>query len=275
MLLASGQVDAQFGVVSGQSIQCVSGSTVFVGTMQAATTMTIQTTAGGGLSVGPQSAALLQAGGSLDLSQVQGQIRIRNGGRIVGNPLILGNKVVSFGGSVTTATELTNVVNAVNSLPAIPGTPYEIVVGASMTLTQTLTVSRPVVFRGTSTSVVLSGSPVVTSGLSLIAGAGGSSVRDIAFSNFGSSAISAASVSGLTVTNVRVSNSGTGISLSSVTNSTIGGTAAGQGNALQSCSREGIFASGICTNTKLVKNTFPGTSRPYSISSSRGITVVN
>jgi hypothetical protein len=44
---------------------------------------------------------------------------------------------------------------------------------------------------------------------------------------------------------------------------------------LSTCSREGIFATGICTNTQLVKNTFPGTGVPYNVSSSRGITVVN
>ena len=274
-LSASGQVDTQFGSVSGNSISSVSGGTVFVGTMQSATTMTIQTTAGGGVSVGPRVAALLQAGGTLDLSQVQGQIRIRNGGRIIGNPLVLGGKVVSFGGAITSVAELNNVVNAVNSLPVIPGSPYEILVGASMTLTQTLTISRPVIFRGTSTSVVLSGSPSVTNGLALNVGAVGSRVRDIAFANFSGSAIQATSVSGLSMTGIRVSNSGTGIRLSSVTDSTIGGTATGEGNVLSTCSREGIFATGICTNTRLVKNTFPGTGVPYNVSSSRGITVVN
>jgi hypothetical protein len=274
-LSASGQIDTQFGSVSGNSISSVSGGTVFVGTMQSATTMTIQTTAGGGVSVGPQVAALLQAGGPLDLSQVQGQIRIRNGGRIIGNPLVLGDKVVSFGGAITSVAELNNVVNAVNSLPVIPGSPYEILVGASMTLTQTLTVSRPVIFRGTSTSVVLSGSPSVTNGLALNVGAVGSRVRDIAFANFSGSAIQATSVSGLSITGIRVSNSGTGIRLSSVTDSTIGGTATGEGNVLSTCSREGIYATGICTNTRLVKNTFPGTGVPYNVSSSRGITVVN
>ena len=274
-LSASGQIDTQFGSVSGNSISSVSGGTVFVGTMQSATTMTIQTTAGGGVSVGPRVAALLQAGGTLDLSQVQGQIRIRNGGRIIGNPLVLGDKVVSFGGAITSVAELNNVVNAVNSLPVIPGSPYEILVGASMTLTQTLTVSRPVIFRGTSTSIVLSGSPSVTNGLALNVGAVGSRVRDIAFANFSGSAIQATSVSGLSITGIRVSNSGTGIRLSSVTDSTIGGTATGEGNVLSTCSREGIFATGICTNTRLVKNTFPGTGVPYNVSSSRGITVVN
>jgi hypothetical protein len=114
----------------------------------------------------------------------------------------------------------------------------------------------------------------VTSGLVLAGSAGGSSVRSIAFSNFSGDAIRATSVSGLTITGVKAINSGTGIRLSSVTNSTIGGTVAGQGNVLQNC-RTGIYATGICTNTKLVKNTFPGTTTKYNVSTSRGITVVN
>ena len=142
-----------------------------------------------------------------------------------------------------------------------------------MTLTQTLTVDRPVTFRGTSTSIVLSGSPSVTTGLVLNSGASGSTVRSIAFSTFTGDAVRATSLSGLTVTGVKVMNSGTGIRLTSVTKSTIGGSAAGQGNVFQNCS-VGIFATGVCSNTQLVKNTFPGTRTQYNVSSSRGITVV-
>ena len=274
-VVAGGQFDTQFGTVSGSSVSIVSGGTVFVGTIRATNTMSVVTTAGGGVSVGPQAGALLQAGSTLDLSQVQGQIRIRNGGQIIGNPLVLGGKTVSFGGAITTVAELNDVVNAVNSLPVVPGSTYDILVGASMTLTQTLTVNRPVTFRGTSTSIVLSGSASVTNGLSLTSGAAGSTVRDIAFSSFSGTAVRATSLSGLTISGIKVMNSGTGINLTSVTNSLIGGTATGQGNVLQNCSREGIYATGICTNTQLVKNTFPSTTTKYNVSSSRGITVVN
>jgi hypothetical protein len=273
-VVAGGQFDTQFGTVSGSSVSIVSGGTVFVGTIRATNTMSVVTTAGG-VSVGPQAGALLQAGSTLDLSQVQGQIRIRNGGQIIGNPLVLGGKSVSFGGAITTVAELNDVVNAVNSLPVVAGSTYEILVGASMTLTQTLTINRPVTFRGTSTSIVLSGSASVTNGLSLTSGAAGSTVRDIAFSNFSGTAVRATSLSGLTISGINVMNSGTGINLTSVTNSLIGGAATGQGNVLQNCSREGIYATGICTNTQLVKNTFPSTTTKYNVSSSRGITVVN
>lgn len=273
-LLASGQIDAQYGRVTGQTITSTSGGTVFVGTMQSTGTTTIVTTAGGGVSVGPQPAALLQAGSTLDLSQVQGQIRIRNGGRIIGNPLVLGGKTVQFA-TVTTPAELVGAVNAVNLLPSVPGSTYEILVGATMTLTQTLTIDRPVTFRGTSSSIVLSGSPTVTNGLVLTSGATGSTVRDIAFSNFTGTAVRAQSLTGLTITGIKAFNSGTGINLTSVTNSLVGGTGAGQGNTLTNCSREGIYATGVCLNTQLVKNSFPGTTTKYNLASSRGITVVN
>ena len=274
-LLASGQVDAQYGSVSGQTVAITSGGTVFVGTMQSASTTTIVTTAGGGVSVGPQPGGLLQAGGTLDLSQVQGQIRIRNGGRIIGNPLVLGGKTVQFGGAVTTPADLVAVVNAVNLLPSVPGSTYEILVGATMTLPQTLTIDRPVTFRGTSSGIVLSGSPSVTNGLVLTSGATGSTVRDIAFSNFTGTAVRAQSLSGLAISGINVFNSGTGINLTSVTDSLVGGTGAGQGNTLTNCSREGIYATGVCLNTQLVKNSFPGTTAKYNLASSRGITVVN
>ena len=273
-LLATGQIDAQYGRVSGQTIASTSGGTVFVGTMQSTSTTTIVTTAGGGVSVSPQPRGLLQAGGTLDLSQVQGQIRIRNGGLIIGNPLVLGGKTVQFA-TVTTPAELVAVVNAVNLLPSVPGSTYEILVGATMTLTQTLTIDRPVTFRGTSSSIVLSGSPSVTNGLVLTSGATGSTVRDIAFSNFTGTAVRAQSLSGLAISGIKVLNSGTGINLTSVTDSLVGGTGAGQGNTLTNCSREGIYATGVCLNTQLVKNSFPGTTTRYDVSSSRGITVIN
>jgi hypothetical protein len=275
-LSATGLVNTSPGSVAANSVVIASGGTVHVGRVTAATTMSVTTTTpAGGVDVGMRPGSLLQSGGALDLRNVQGPIVIRNGGSIVGNPLLLApGKTIQFGGAITTVGDLNNVINAVNQLPATPGVTYDVLVGASMTLTQTLTVTRPVTFRGTSTSIVLSGSPSVTSGLVLAAGAGGSNVRNITFSNFSADAIRATSVSGLSINGVKSMNSGTGIRLSSVTSSTIGGTAAGQGNVLQNC-RTGIYAAGICTNTKLVKNTFPGTTTKYNVSTSRGITVVN
>jgi len=272
---ATDQVFAGSGRVSGKMVSITSGGTVFVGNIVSSESMVITTTSPtAGVDVGPQSGSLLRAGRELDLRNVQGSIVVRNGGRIIGNPLLLGSKKVEFGGTVTTVAELNSAITSVNALPAPPaGTTYEIIVGNSMVLTQTLTVTRPVTFRGTSTNIVLSGSPTATSGLVLNQGASGSRVSNITFSNFSADAIRATSVTNVTISGTRISNSGTGVRLSSVTSSTIGGTAAGAGNVFSNCTT-GIFASGICTNTKLVKNTFVGTKTPYSVSGSRGITVV-
>jgi hypothetical protein len=275
-LSTTGPVNTAPGSVAANQVVITSGGTFHVGRVTAATTMLVTTTTpAGGVDVGLRPGSLLQSGGALDLRNVQGPIVIRNGGGIGGNPLLLApGKTIEFGGAITTVGDLNNVINAVNQLPPTPGVTYDVLIGASMTLTQTLTVTRPMTFRGTSTSIVLSGSPSVTNGLVLAAGSSGSSVRNITFSNFSADAIRATSVSGLSITGVKAMNSGTGIRLSSVTSSTIGGTAAGQGNVFQSCGT-GIFASGISTNTMLVKNTFPGTATPYNVSTSRGITVVN
>ena len=271
---SGGQIDSQFGDVSGNSVAISSAAGVLVGTMQASTTMSI--VSAGGVSVGPQPAGLLTAGSTLDLTGVQGTVRIRNGGMIVGTPLLMPpGKIVTFPDQIKTPAELASVVAAVNKLPTpAAGLTYDIVIGASMTLTQTLTVNRPVTFRGTSTSIVLSGSPSVTDGLALTSGAGGSKVRDITFSNFSGNGIKATSPSGLTITGIKVMNSGTGIYLSAVQNSLIGGTAPGAGNVLQNCSREGIYSTGICIGTQLVKNTFPGTTTKIN-GDGKGITIVN
>jgi nitrous oxidase accessory protein NosD len=153
-------------------------------------------------------------------------------------------------------------------------------------------------FRGTSQSIVLSGSSSVTNGLLLDSGASGSVIRNIAFSSFSSDAIRLTSTASTSITGIRVSNSGnglaingtsantvvqgntfdrnqTGVSLVSATGALIGGMNAGQGNVISSAVRQGVFASGFCTGSQVVKNTFPGTATPYNVSASRNLTIVN
>jgi hypothetical protein len=50
---------------------------------------------------------------------------------------------------------------------------------------------------------------------------------------------------------------------------------AGQGNVISSAVRQGVFASGFCTGSQVVKNSFPGTATPYNVSASRNLTIVN
>jgi hypothetical protein len=278
-------------------VSLTSAGTLAVSTITAGTTLTVTTTGGGGLDVGPLPNALLKANGTLDLRGVQGQIVVRNNGQIQGSPVLLPpGQGIQAGGPVSTPADLVQMVAAINALPAIPGSRYEIIVTASMTLTQTLTVNRPVEFRGTSQSVTITGSPTVKTGLVLNSTAGGSVVRDLTFANFAGDAIRLNSTLNATVNGVAVRNSGfgitlngtstgtkvqgnvldrnaTGVRLLSATGALVGGSAAGQGNTISNA-RVGVFASGFCTRSQVVRNRITGTLTPYDVRSSRNLTVV-
>jgi hypothetical protein len=224
---------------------------------------------------------------------------MRNNGRNLGNPILLPpGQGIQVGGAITTPAELNAAISTINSLTPIPGSTYEILVASSMTLTQQLSVSRPVTFRGTSQNIVLSGNSSVTNGLLLDSGASGSTIRDIAFSSFSGDAIRLTSATGVTIKGIQANNSGnglsitgastntvvqgntfdrnqTGVSLISATGALVGGAATGQGNVISSEVRQGVFASGFCTGSQVVKNTFPGTATPYNVSASRNLTIVN
>ena len=288
-----------FSYADSSSVAITSAGTLSVGTVTAAQQLTVTTTNGGNVDVGPQPNGLLQSGGTLDLRAVQGASIIRNGSRIVGNPILLPPGTgIQVGGAITTPAELNAAVSTLNSLPASPGPTYEIFVASNMTLTQQLAVSRPVIFRGASQSTVVSGSSGVTNGLLLDSGASGSVIRDIAFSSFSGDAIRLTSATGITIKGIQANNSGnglsitgastntvvqgntfdrnqTGVSLVSATGALIGGAATGQGNVISSAVRQGAFASGFCTGSQVVKNTFPGTATPYNVSASRNLTIVN
>jgi hypothetical protein len=281
------------------NVAITTAGTLSVGTVRAAGLMTVTTANGGSVDVGPQANGLLQAGSTLDLRGVQGSIGIRNGGRIVGNPTLLpAGQGIQVGGAITNPADLNAAVATINSLPIIPGANYEILVAASMTLTQQLTMSRPVTLRGTSQSIVLSGSPSVVNGLVLDSGASGSVIRDLAFSSFSGDAIRLTSAASTSITGIRVSNSGnglaitgtsanvvvqgntfdrnqTGVSLVSATGALIGGMNPGQGNVISNAVRQGVFASGFCNGSQVVKNSFPGTATPYNVSASRNLTIIN
>ena len=288
-----------FSYADTSSVAITSVGTLSVGTVTAPQQLTVTTTNGGSVDVGPQANGLLQAGGTLDLRAVQGSIGMRNNGRILGNPILLPpGQGIQVGGAITTPAELNAAISTINSLPIIPGANYEIVVAASMTLTQQLSVSRPVNFRGTSQSIVLSGSSSVTNGLLLDSGASGSVIRNIVFSSFSGDAIRLTSTASTLITGIQANNSGnglsingtstntvvqgntfdrnqTGVSLMSATGALVGGAATGQGNVISSEVRQGVFASGFCTGSQVVKNTFPGTATPYNVSASRNLTIVN
>jgi hypothetical protein len=288
-----------FSYADSSSVAITSVGTLSVGTVTAPQQLTVTTTNGGSVDVGPQANGLLQSGGTLDLRAVQGSIGMRNNGRIIGNPILLPPGMgIQVGGAITTPTELNTAISTINSLAPIAGGTYEILVASSMTLTQQLAVSRPITFRGTSQSIVLSGSSSVTNGLLLDSGASGSTIRDIAFSSFSGDAIRMTSATGITIKGIQANNSGnglsingtstntvvqgntfdrdqTGVSLVSATGALVGGMDAGQGNVISSAVRQGVFASGFCTGSQVVKNTFPGTATPYNVSASRNLTIIN
>ena len=288
-----------FSYADSNNIAITSVGTLSVGTVTAAQLMTVTTTNGGGVDVGPQANGLLQAGSTLDLRAVQGGIGIRNGGRIVGTPVILpAGTSIQVGGAVTTASQLNDAVATVNAQSAIAGATYEILVTQSIGLTQSLSFLRPVTLRGTSRSVILSGNPSVTSGLLLGSGASGSVVKDITFSGFSGDAVRLTSATGITISGVRLSNSGnglamsgastgtvvqgsvfnrnaTGISLTSVTGALIGGQSTGQPNTISNSARDGVFATGFCTGTKIVKNVLSGNANNYNVSTSRNLEIIN
>ncbi|MFM8498270.1 MAG: beta strand repeat-containing protein [Planctomycetia bacterium] len=280
------------------SVSLTAAGPVAIGTVTAGTSVTVTTTAGGGVDVGPLPNGLLKAGGTLDLRNVQGTIGIRNGGRIEGSPVLLpAGKGIQVGGSVTTAAGLNQTVATINALPVIPGSRYEILVAANISLTQTLTVSRPLALRGTSQAITLFGSAAVRNGLLLDATAGNSRVSDLTFAGFADDAIRLTNNTNSALTGLRIRDSGygltvtgtstgtvaqgnvfnrnaTGVRLLSATGVLIGGYAAGQGNTIQNAAREGVFAQGFCTGSQVIKNTITGTAVPYNTTQSRNLTVV-
>ena len=264
------------------------------------------TTSSGGLDVIGQPNGLLQSTATLDLQGVKGPIALINGGQISGKPILGNGQGIRVGNNVTTASQLNQAVATVNALSPVSGSVYEIVVAGSMQLTQTLTINRPVLLRGTSTAIVLSGSPAVTQGLILgsdgVGSASGSQISSLAFSGFGGigiqlNAVPRVAINGVIVTgtgkgtgaglSITGNSAGTtvqgstfasnpyGIQLLSATGATIGGTAAGQQNRVTAAAKAGVFASGFCTGTSVIKTVFLQTPTPYNVRAARNIRIVN
>jgi hypothetical protein len=263
---------------------------------------TITTLNGGGLTVtGPQPGGLVSSTSQLNLAGVQGSIALVGGGLVSGNPVTGNGKPIQVGGTVTTVAGLNTAVDQVNSLPAITGSPYEILVGANITLTKTLSFSRPVSLRGTAATTTLSGTATVVNGVVLGATASGSRITSLAFSNFGGTAIQLnsvtnAAISAVTVNGINGATTGIGfggtstgttlrgsqfnscgnaISIVAATGLTVGGTATGQPNTVRSAAKAGVFASGICTGSSVIKTAFVTTKQPYNVGAARGLTIVN
>jgi hypothetical protein len=298
--------DLSLGNIASGSLSIAAAGPVSINqTTVTATGNIVITTQGGGLSVvGPQPGGLLQSATQINLAGVQGPIALVNGGQIVA-PTIIGNgQNIAVGGNITSTAELDSAVAAINTLPVISGSTYEILVGANLTLDQTLTIDRPVSLRGNGGMFMLTAGNGVTNGLVLNPTASGSRISSLAFSGFGGTAIQLnaaqnVAISGITVignwtgvgTGLGITGRSTGttvrgstftnnpfaIKLTSATGAIIGGTAAGQRNTISGSTRAGVFATGFCTGSSVIRTVFLRTlptAVQYNLRSSRNLRVV-
>jgi hypothetical protein len=289
-------------ITSGALVVNAAGDVVMNGTTVVAQgNVTITTQTGGITIIGPQPNGLLQSSTQVDLTGIQGPIALVSGGLIVA-PTILGNgRNIAVGSTITTTPDLNQAFDAINTLPIIAGSTYEVVIGANLTLSQTLVANRPMAIRSSIGVFTLSAGVNINNGLIISSTARGSSITSLAFSGFGRTGIFVnnarnVAISGVTVTGTRV-GTGTGLQISGASNGTtvrgstftnnpfgvkltaakgvtFGGTAAGQRNVISGAARAGVFASGVCTGSAVVKTAFPATRVRYSVGGSRGLRIV-
>jgi hypothetical protein len=82
---------------------------------------------------------------------------------------------------------------------------------------------------------------------------------------------------GSTVQNCTFTNNPYALRLMSAYNVTFGGTGAGQRNTIAGSAKAGVFASGLCNGSSVIKTVFSPTPRTpvrYNISSSRNLRIV-
>jgi hypothetical protein len=205
---------------------------------------------------------------------------------------------------VATSQALVDSVALINSLPGIPGG-YQIIVTASLTLTQTLTFSNVIALSGApgvvidgggtlAEGVVIAGDPAVPNSLG-----SGSSITNLAFANFTGAAVSVNNAQNVSIQRLTVTDSATGLllngfvkdttvrgstfrnvqtamQLTGAQRATIGGTATSQRNRIEGASRAGVLATGFCTATRIFGTTFtanPRTRTQFNVRSSRGLRI--
>lgn len=74
-----------------------------------------------------------------------------------------------------------------------------------------------------------------------------------------------------------INNYPTAVSIVAATNLTVGGTAAGEGNAISNASTAGIYATGFCTGSSVIKTTFPTgvvSTKQYVVATSRNLNII-
>jgi trimeric autotransporter adhesin len=290
--------DLTLNTITSGPLTVVAAGKVLANQVQVTGNATITTANSGGLDVGPLANGRLVSTGQLDLRGVQGPVRLINGGQINGNPILVNTtQAINVGGVITTTEQLNQAVTTVNGLPTIVGSTYEILVGASLVLTQTIVADRPMTLKGTSAAITLNGSATATTGMTINAGGSGSRITSLAFSRFSVMGIQLKAAQNVAISDVTVEFSGTGlsvtgastggtvrnntfnncptaISLTSATGLTIGGTATGQPNRINSSARAGVFATGVCTGSSVIRTAFLNTPVRYSTGTSRNLRIV-
>ena len=297
--LADTSGDLTLDTITSGPLTVVAAGKVLANQVQVTGAATITTANGGGLDVGPLANGRLTSTGQLDLRGVQGQVRLINGGQISGSPILVNSTyTINVGGVITTTDQLNQAVATVNTMPTIVGSTYEILVGANLVLSQTIVANRPMTLRGTSGAITLNGSATATTGMTVNAGGSGSRITSLAFSGFSGTGVQLNAAQNVAVSGVTVNYSGYGLSVSgastgstvrgnvfnfcpnaivltSATGVTIGGTAAGQPNRINSSARAGVFATGFCTGSSVIKTVFLQTPTPYNVRAARNIRIVN
>lgn len=301
----------QFGVLSAALTQPGAGLTVdhngtlAVDQVNTAGNVTIRTSNGGDLVIGPAvtPAPLLQTTTAVNLSGLTGSLQFANGGRIVapgGVTLPAGARaeyVVSRPNASTGEGSLFAVMEDINAA----GIPAEIVIPANATIQ--LTAALPAMttsFRLQATNLVLDGSLLgsTSKGLSILAGASSSIVSGVSFRNFQGVGVDLVSttnslISGNTFLNSNVglqatgvlngtqvlgnqfSGNPTGISLTTAQGLRVGSSTTASRNTVSNASREAVFATGICTGSVVQGMIFgSNVAREYNVSTSRNLQII-
>ena len=257
------------------------------------------------LVVGPVATPtpLLKTSGVANLTSVTGVVSLENGGLIVatGGITLKPNGAINWvvNTNPTGPGSLNAVITAVNTT----GSPATISLPSNTTLilpSVLPAVTVPINFRGT--NLIINGSSIASTtaiGLQLLAGASGSVISGVTFTGFRGTGVSLIGTQNTSISNIVVNggstgiavsgtltgssvrgstfnNNSTGISLVSAVGITVGGTLAGQANTINGAITVGVFASGFCTNSSVVKTVFVNvpTAKQYNVTGSRYLTVI-
>ena len=66
----------------------------------------------------------------------------------------------------------------------------------------------------------------------------------------------------------------TGVVLDSAKGALIGGNAGGESNTISNSVVQGVFATGFCSGSQVIKNRITGTATEYNTAAARGLTII-